>query len=224
MIGPRTSALRLILRRITAPFRAPADLDRQMDDEMRFHIDMEVRDLMSQGIPHDEAERRARAHFGGLTRYREEGQAVLGTKWFSDLVQDIRYARRSLGHNRGFALVSILTLGLAIGASTTIFGVMNGVLLKPLPFPKPERLVQIWDDLTWIGVPEAWVTGPEVLRLRESLRSFDGVAAIRGGSAGLATGSGEPEQISLSAVSANFFQVLRREPALGRERRIREFQ
>lgn len=216
MIAARSSALRLMIRRITAPFRKPADLDHQMDEEMQFHIDMEVRDLMSHGVPYDEAERRARARFGGITRYKQEGQEVLGTNWFADFMQDVLYARRTLGQNRGFTFVSILTLALAIGASTTIFGVMNGVLLKPLPFPKPERLVQIWDDLTWVGVPEAWVTGPEVLKLRESVQTFDGVAAIRGGSAGLATGTGEPEQISLSMVSANFFTVLRRGPALGR--------
>jgi predicted permease len=212
----RVSAIRLVLRRITAPFPAPADLDRQMDEEMRFHIDMEVRDLMSQGLSRDDAERQARARFGGVVRYKEEGHDVRGTSWLADFVQDVRYARRTLGQNRGYTFVSILTLALAIGASTTIFGVMNGVLLKPLPFPKSERLLQIWDDLTWVGVPEAWVTGPEVLKLRESTKSFDGFAVVRGGGASLVAGSGEPEQISMSSVSANFFSVMRRGPAIGR--------
>lgn len=216
MTAGKVSAFRLMLRRMVAPFRAPSEIDRQMDDEMRFHIDMEVRDLLMQGVPRDVADRQARARFGGVERYKEEGRDVRGTSWLADFNQDIRYARRTLSQNRGYTIVSILTLALAIGASTTIFGVMNGVLLKPLPFPKSDHLIQIWDDLTMIGVPEAWVTGPEALKLGQSLKTFDGVAVVRGGSAGLAAGNADPEQISLSTVSANFFAVLRRGPFLGR--------
>jgi putative ABC transport system permease protein len=209
------SRLRLAARRLVAPLRAP-EVERQMTDEMRFHIDMEVADLVAQGVTRDDAERTARARFGGLERYKDEGREVRGTGWLADLGQDVRYARRTLRRNAGYTAVSVLTLGLAIGASTTIFGVMNGVLLKPLPFPASDKLFQIWDDLTWIGVPEAWVTGPEVIKLRESLRGFTGVAAIRGGSAALSTSAGEPEQIALSSVTANFFSVLRRHPEVGR--------
>ena len=207
--------LRVAVRRFSAPTRA-ADHDREMSDEMRFHIEMEARDLMSRGFSAREAERIARANFGGVERYRDEGRDARGSSWFADLTQDVRYARRTLGRNRGYALVSILTLALAIGASTTIFGVTNGVLLKPLPFPRQEKLYQIWDDLTWVGVPEAWVTGPEIIKLRESLRSFDGFAVIRGASAGLSGEGGDPEQINISPVTANFFAVLRRGPEIGR--------
>src|SRR5438094_2766389 len=216
MIARSLMRLRLAARRLIAPFRAPPDLDRQMDDEMRFHIEMETRDLMSRGMSRQDAERQARAHFGGVQRYKEEGHDVRGTSWFADFAQDVRYARRTLGNNRGYTLVSIVTLALAIGASTTIFGVMNGVLIKPLPFPKSENLFQIWDDLTMVGVPEAWVTGREVLKLRESSKAFEGFAAIRGASIGLSAPSGEPEQISVSQVSSNFFTLLRRGPELGR--------
>src|SRR5207302_4694496 len=169
-----------------------------------------------QGMLRDEAERQARARFGGVERYKEEGRDVRGTGWLADFMQDTRYARRTLSQNPGFTIVSVLTLALAIGASTTIFGVMNGVLLKPLPFPKSDHLIQVWDDLTMIGVPEAWVTGPEAVKLGKSLKTFDGVAVVRGGSAGLAAANADPEQISLSSVSANFFAVLRRGPFIGR--------
>lgn len=207
--------LRVAGRRLRAIAHMRAD-DVDMNDEMRFHIEMEARDLVARGMAPDEARRVALATFGGTMRYREEGRDARGSSWFADLAQDIRYARRTLGRNRGYAFVSILTLALAIGASTTIFGVTNGVLLKPLPFPKPEKLYQIWDGMNWIGVPEAWVTGPEVVALRANLRSFDGLAVIRGGSVGISTDDGEPEQINFSPVSANFFQVLGRGPAIGR--------
>jgi putative ABC transport system permease protein len=209
------SWLRVVGRRLRAIARLSSD-DREMTDEMRFHIEMEAKDLMTRGMPPDEAHRTALANFGGIVRYREEGREARGASWLADLTQDVRYARRTLGRNRGYAFVSILTLALAIGASATIFGVTNGVLLKPLPFEKPEKLYQIWDEMTWMGVPEAWITGPEVVALRANLRSFEALAVIRGGSVGLSTEGGEPEQINFSPISANFFQVLGRGPEIGR--------
>ena len=204
-----------MIRRIRNALRLSAQ-DREMSDEMSFHIEMEAKDLMSRGMAPDEARRVALANFGGTVRYREEGRDARGSSWLADLAQDVRYARRTLGRNRGYAVVSIITLALAIGASTTIFGVTNGVLLKPLSFPRPEKLYQIWDGMNWMGIPEAWVTGPEVVALRANLRSFEGLAVIRGGSVGISTNDGEPEQINFSPVSANFFQVLRRGPVIGR--------
>jgi predicted permease len=190
--------------------------DGEMTDEMRFHIEMEARDLVAGGMAEEEALRTARARFGGTMRYREEGRDARGSSWFSDLAQDIRYAGRTLGRNRAYAAVSILTLAIAIGSSATIFGVMNGVLLKPLPYPKPEKLFQIWDNLTMVGVPEAWVTGPEVAAMRDNLRSMEGIAVIRGGSAGISSDGGDPEQINFAPISANFFTVLGRGPEIGR--------
>src|SRR4051812_21602520 len=104
MIARLLNALRITTRRATAPTRSTID-DREMSDEMRFHIEMEARDLMSGGMPAEEAERVARATFGGVERYREEGRDARGSRWYSDLTQDIRYARRSLGRNRGYAFV-----------------------------------------------------------------------------------------------------------------------
>jgi predicted permease len=207
--------LRAAGRRLLAFMRLAAN-DSEMDEEMRFHVEMEARDLESRGVAPAEARRTALATFGGIMRYREEGREARGSSWLADLAQDLRYARRTLGRNRGYAFVSILTLALAIGASTAIFGVMNGVLLKPLPFDQPDKILQVWDDMTWVGVPEAWVTGPEVLALRSNLRSFSAIAVIRGGSAGISSEGSEPEQINFSPVSANFFEVLGRGPDIGR--------
>jgi hypothetical protein len=203
------------VRNLRAAARQSAT-DSEMTDEMRFHIEMEARDLVANGMPADEALRIAHARFGGTTRYREEGREIRGSSWFSDLRQDVRYAWRTLGQNRAYAAVSILTLAIAIGSSATMFGVMNGVLLKPLPFPRPDKLFQIWDNLDWVGVPEAWVTGPEVASMRENLHSFAGIAVIRGGSAGIGSDGSDPEQVNFSPVSANFFAVVGRGPELGR--------
>ena len=139
--------LRAAGRRLLAFMRLAAN-DSEMDEEMRFHVEMEARDLESRGVAPAEARRTALATFGGIMRYREEGREARGSSWLADLAQDLRYARRTLGRNRGYAFVSILTLALAIGASTAIFGVMNGVLLKPLPFDQPDKILQVWNDMT----------------------------------------------------------------------------
>jgi predicted permease len=191
--------------------------EREMDAEMRFHVDMEAAELERMGVPPLEARRRALASFGGIQRFKEEGHASRGGTSLEDLLRDVRYSVRSLIHSRGYAFVVVLTLALGIAANTSIFSVANGVLFKPLPYRDPSRLLVIWDGLDIIGVPEAWVTGPEVVRMRTDLKTFEGFATIRSGSSTIgATDGGEPEQVPVSLVSANFFQLLGSGPAIGR--------
>src|SRR5207237_10685623 len=97
------------------------------------------------------------------------------------------------------------------------FSVANGILFKPLPYRDPSRLMVIWDGLEMIGVPEAWVTGPEIARLRRETKSFEGFAALRSGSVTIgASDATEPQQARQSAVSANLFQLLGVGPSVGR--------
>jgi predicted permease len=188
----------------------------EISDEMRFHIDMETADLERMGVPPAEARRRALATFGGVRRYTEEGREMR-MMWLDDLRRDVRYVARSLRRTPGYAAVVILTLALGIAANTAIFSVANGVVFRQLPYRDPSRLMVLWDGLDWIGVPEAWITGPEVVRLRERARSFEGFAAIRAGNATLAGDvSAEPQQLDDNAVSANFFELLGRGPDIGR--------
>jgi predicted permease len=204
-----------LFRKLNAPSDR-ARYEREMSDEMRFHVEMETDDLISRGMSPEAARRQALATFGGEQRFKEEGHVVRGSHWLVDLAQDLRYAGRSLLHNRGYAVVALLTLALGVGATTTIFGVVNGVLVKPMPFRSPDKLLLLWDDMSWIGVKEAWVTGPEVVELRASLKGFEGVSAVLGSNAGLVGDGGEPEQLSVTYTSANFFELLGTHPALGR--------
>jgi putative ABC transport system permease protein len=151
----------------------------EMDDEMRFHIDMEAADLERRGLSPEDARRRALATFGGVRRYKEEGIESRGGTRVEDLARDITYAARSLSSSRGYTIIVILTIALGVAANASIFGVAHGILFKPLPYREPDRLMMIWDGLEMIGVPEAWVTGPEVVSLREATPSFEGFAAIR---------------------------------------------
>lgn len=188
-----------------------------MDDEMRFHIDMEAAELERAGVPPDEARRRALAAFGGVQRHKEEGHESRGGAEIENFLRDVRYAARSLTRTPGHALVVLLTIALGVAANSAIFGVARGILFKPLPYRDPARLMTIWDGLEMIGVPEAWVTGPEVVALREQTRSFEGFAAIRSASITVgSSGDAEPLQVPLNLVSANFFPVLGAGPAIGR--------
>ncbi|HEU4996176.1 MAG TPA: ABC transporter permease [Gemmatimonadaceae bacterium] len=191
--------------------------ERDMDDEMRFHVDMEAADLERMGVPPAEARRRALAAFGGIQRYKEEGHESRGDSWLADLMRDLRYAARSLRRAPSYTAVVVLTLALGIAANTSIFSVANGILFKPLPYREPGKLVVVSDGLEMIGAPEALVTGPEVVRLRAETRSFEGFAILRGGSAAVsASDGGEPQQVTANAVSVNFFQLLGVGPDVGR--------
>src|SRR5687767_1207540 len=191
--------------------------DREMDAEMRFHVEMEAAELERMGVPADEARRRALASFGGVTRFKEEGHEARGGIWLEDLRRDVAYAARSLLRSRGYASVVVLTLALGIAANTSVFSVANGILFTSLPYRDPAKLLVLWDGLDWIGVPEAWVTGPEVVQLRAEGTLFEGFAVVRGGSTIIdATDGAEPLQVQASIVSANFFQLLGAGPDLGR--------
>ena len=191
--------------------------DREMDDEMRFHIEMEAADLERGGLTAAEARRRALARFGGVRRYKEEGREARGGSWLEDLLRDTRYSVRSLWRSRGYAAVVFLTLTLGIAANTSIFSVAHGILFKPLPYRDPARLMVLWDGLDWMGVPEAWVTGPEVVWLRRDTKLFEGFAALRPTTSTVDASRGsEPQQVQQLNVSANFFQLLGAGPVLGR--------
>jgi putative ABC transport system permease protein len=191
--------------------------ERDMDAEMRFHVEMEAAELQRMGISADEARRRALASFGGVQRYKEEGHESRGGAWLEDLLRDLRYSVRSLLRSPGYMSVVVLTLALGIAANASIFSVANSILFRPLPYRDPAKLMVIWDGLEMIGVPEAWVRAPEVIRLRSETKTFEGFSVVRNGSVTLGAADGrEPQQLTLSSVSANFFQLLGSGPDLGR--------
>jgi len=164
-----------------------------------------------------EARRQALIRFGGVERFKEEGQDARGLRPLEDVSRDLRYALRGLKRAPGFSLVVVLTLALSIGVMTALFSVVNGVLLNPLPHEDAEQLVVLWETDRRYSPPATRVNvaGANFADWRELARSFEGIAAYNIGTATL-TGLAEPEVVNRAWVTADFLPLLRARPALGR--------
>lgn len=201
-------------------------IERDVDDELAFHLESRVRELMARGESEDAARRRAAAEFGDLTASRRELAAVdrrrdrrgsIG-RWARALGHDLWYAARSLRRTPAFTIAATTVLTIAIGASLAIFAVVEGVLLRPLPFGHPNRLVAAGHDMPSIGLmhqPQAPATYFTYLRLA---RSIDGIGAYREGEVNVAIpgGARDPERLVDARISATLLPVLQVAPILGR--------
>src|SRR3954464_14942403 len=149
-------------------------VEREMRDEMRFHLEMEAEELTRFGAAESEALRLARRRFGGVARFEDEARDARGGRWLEQLRQDTGYALRVLGRGRGFVVVAVLTLALGVGANTAIFSVVRGVLLRSLPYPEPDRLVAITSVIN--GSPTA-ASPPDFFDWRTQAKAFSGISA-----------------------------------------------
>lgn len=134
--------LRLALRRVLALLRKRR-LDRELQGEILAHLEMAELRGTGNGLPPEEARREARRSFGGIEQMKEEHRDQRSVRWVENLLRDVRYGMASLARDPGFAAATIGLLALGIGANTAMFRVVDAVLLKPLPFPEPERMVKI---------------------------------------------------------------------------------
>jgi putative ABC transport system permease protein len=196
-MNPITRALGSLRRRRHA--------EQDMNDEFRFHMEMETGDLVRRGLPPEEARRRAAAAFGAAEGHKDAVRDVRRWAWIDDVGRDARYGFRQLRRTPGFALTIIVTLAVGIAATTTIFSVVNGVLLRPLPYAEPDRLVAI-AGLTYKG---------ELVQLRQHARSID-VAGYGIERAVSLTGSGEPARLTAAVLAPELFGVLGVRPLVGR--------
>jgi predicted permease len=190
-------------------------MDRELDAEVRFHIEMETQKYVSQGMAPAEARWLAHRNFGAMEKHKEEARDARGITWFEELAADLRYGARTLRKNPGFAALAIVTLGLGIGANTAIFSVINGVLLKPLPYENGDRLVLLQQSAPRINQQNFGISIKELYDYREQLASFDGLVEFHQMSFDLLK-RGEPDRVATGVVSPNFFDVLGIKPVLGR--------
>jgi predicted permease len=198
------------LRSLAARLFHGSEAADDLNEELRSHIEHRADDLERFGLSRPEAERRARIEFGGYQRYREESHEAMGGIFFETLVQDVRFALRVLRKSPAFTIAAIATLALAIGANAVVFGVMNGLILRPLNLPQAQNLYG-----TEYGQDSGWQAYPNYVDLRDRNHSFDGLAAFNFVFVGLDTGK-DPAAATGFATSGNYFDVLRVQPYLGR--------
>jgi predicted permease len=203
------------LRHAFRALRGGRAVDRQLDDELRFHVDLEADLLVKQGMSPEQARTAALRKFGGVERVREECRETRGLGWFDATSRTLRYAFRSLRRHPAYSLLSILVLGLGIGANTAMFSVIHGVLLKPLPYVEGDRLMLIQQSAPLSGQQSVGVSIPELYDYRRELTNFSGLVEFHQMSFDLLN-RGEPDRVATGVVSSNFFDVLGIRPHLGR--------
>jgi predicted permease len=194
-------------------FKAREDAD--MDDELRDHLEMEVLANQRRGMSSEEARRQAAISFGGMDRVREEVRDARGLALFEQSIGDISYALRALRRQPGFTAVALLTLALGIGANTAMFSIVNGILLRPLPYAKPHELVLLYQSSPKAGELLGRVSYEDLEDWRARTRSLASIAAFASVPT-ILTGRGDPVEIEMSYVTTKFFDLLGVPVTLGR--------
>jgi len=199
-----------------------SERQRLLWEEMEFHIESMTQESAAQGMSEQEARAAAHRKFGNMTQKSEEARSTWIARWMNDLAQDLRYSFRGMRRDAGFTTFVILIAGLGIGASSTVFSVVNALLLRPLPFRDPGRLVWITNGDPWTSTQAEHYSD-----LRELNRSFSDLAGWFGGY-GVGdrqlSGTAEPERLTGVPVTQNLFPLLGVEPMLGRSFTAEECQ
>jgi putative ABC transport system permease protein len=190
-------------------------LDNNLDDELRSHLEMRAADNLAAGMTPEEARYDAQKRFGNTTLLKENIRAVDIIGWLDTVARDFRYALRILHRSPGFTAVAVLTLALGIGANTAIFSIVDAILLRPLPYPEPDRLVRIWESSLKFDSPRNVVNPLNFQDWRDHSQSFESMAAISGLMTNLSS-HGQPIAVQGMQVSPEFFSILRIAPFLGR--------
>jgi putative ABC transport system permease protein len=182
-------------------------VEAELDEEMRYHLERQIEANIARGMPAEEARYAALRALGGLEQRKEECRDARGIRVLEELSQDLGYALRILRKHPAFTTVSVITLALGIGANTAIFSVVSAVLLRPLPYPEPERLMQVGRSYGGNEVYPA--SEPKFIFWSENNQSFEAMAATQGFGSGVnVSGGSEPEYVEGIRVSSEFFQVL----------------
>jgi predicted permease len=192
--------------------------EKRLDAELRYHVEARVAELIAKGASESDARRKAQMEFGGLEQIKEDCRTARRGSFVETVIQDVRYGARTLRKAPGFALIVIATLALVIGASTTVFSLVNAILVKTLPYPQSDRIV-----LPWLTTPVGLNIGSDVIPWSEGQfrmvtreqKSFEWLAALQPASFNL-TGAGEPEMVDGIRTSADLFPTLGVSAAIGR--------
>src|SRR5580700_4658902 len=183
--------------------------------EIEAHLEMETDRLKEQGMSDEDARTEARRAFGNVTRVQERFYESSRWPGWEHFWQDLRYAARMLRQSPGFTAIAVLTIALGIGATTAIFSIVDATLLHPLPYPHPEQLVSVVDDLPGVGAQNVGMSVPEWHDLARS-GIFEYVCPLGGGGSVNLTGSSQPTRAFFLGEAPNYFALLGVKPRLGR--------
>ena len=189
--------------------------EREMDEEMRFHLEMQIEQNLASGMAAEEARYAARRQFGNQTWLKEASREMWSLNSTGTMIQDLRYSARILRKNPGFTAVAVLTLALGIGANAAIFSVVEGILLKPLPYPDPEELLYVRLTAPGFDVRDMSLSASTYFIFREQSGAFQDIGIFTGYSVNV-TGPGEPEQAPALSVTDGVLPILGVTPLLGR--------
>ncbi len=211
MFSKLRTKLRALLRK--------SEIESELDEELRFHIEQQTEQNIRLGMNPEEARHAARKAFGGVEQAKERSRDARGLRWLEDLWQDLRYGARMLLKNPGFTLVAVITLGLGIGANTTIFSAMESLILHPFSLPNQNRLAALYERNLGAGVKRTGVTPGSLRDWREQSQTFEQFVSLdteffelRG-----ANPTEGAERVLGYRVSAGFFAALGAKPILGRD-------
>lgn len=198
---------------ISRLFRRSA-LERDLDKELRFHIDSAVADLVRGGMPRAEAERVARIELGGMEQVKEDARDARGTRWIEDWWTDTRYALRSMLRAPAFSVAAVLTLAIGIGANISVWRIIDALVRRPLPVDAPEQLHAI----KRVGIEDGVyrLSRPTLLEMRAASPDSLELAGMSSIAAAYATIGEQPERVLTQLVTGNFFALLGVRPQIGR--------
>jgi putative ABC transport system permease protein len=186
--------------------------EREMNEEMRFHIDMETKRLIATGLDPKEAHQRAIRDFGGVAWHSDNVRDERGTSFVEEAWSDVRFAARSLARRPGFTLMATLTLALGIGATTTLFSVVKRALLTPLPYGNADGIAVVWS--AWKGFDQTWLSYDEWEGWKARIPAFADIGLYSDGA--ITLDGDQPERVRSTSAHANIFPILGVRPALGR--------
>jgi predicted permease len=202
------------VRMLTRTLLQRSSEERELDAELRFHLEHQIAKNLASGMNAGEARRVALLDFGGLEQMKEDCRDMRKANWIEDLLQDIRYATRMLGSSPGFTGVALLTLALGIGANTAIFSVVDAVLLKPLPFRQPQNVVALWETETAPG--SFPLNGEDYLDWREHNKTFEDMTLFSWPNSANVSAKDTSEGATIVRTQANFFSLLGVPAQIGR--------
>ncbi|MGH9160138.1 MAG: ABC transporter permease, partial [Vicinamibacteraceae bacterium] len=213
--------LNRVMLRLRALFRRDS-VEQDLDEELRYHLEKDIERHIARGMAPAEARSAVARGFGNVELFKEESRDARGTRLFEDAVQDVRYVIRAIRKSPGFTVAVVFILALGIGMTTAILTIIHGVLLRPLPFDEPHRLVMLHTIVEGQRQADDLLSRPNFMSLREErMRFFQEISPFEAFSAAL-VGAGEARRLEGAAVGASFFELLRARPVLGRTFRHEE--